>query len=128
MHKGHCECGSVAFTITSETLTPPTACHCSQCRRLSGHVWASTRVMNEDFTLDRAETLAWYRSSDFAERGFCAACGSALFYRPIDSDHLAVAMGSLNLPTDTRLRRHIFVKDKGDYYDIADGLPQIESY
>lgn len=27
-------------------------------------------------------------------------------------------------PTDTRLTIHIFVADKGDYYDITDDLPQ----
>ncbi len=35
-----------------------------------------------------------------------------------------VAMGALDGPTGLRLARHIFVADKGDYYDIADGLPQ----
>lgn len=33
-------------------------------------------------------------------------------------------MGAFDAPTDTRLAVHIFVADKGDYYDIADGLPQ----
>lgn len=27
-------------------------------------------------------------------------------------------------PTSTRLAMHIFVAEKGDYYEIADGLPQ----
>ncbi len=33
-------------------------------------------------------------------------------------------MGAFEQPTGTRLGIHIFVADKGDYYDIADGLPQ----
>jgi hypothetical protein len=33
-------------------------------------------------------------------------------------------MGAFDTPTDTKLRLHIFVANKGDYYDIADGLPQ----
>ena len=33
-------------------------------------------------------------------------------------------MGAFDAPTDTKLTIHIFVADKGDYYDIADGLPQ----
>ena len=33
-------------------------------------------------------------------------------------------MGALDAPTGLRLGKHIFVADKGDYYDIADGLPQ----
>lgn len=35
-------------------------------------------------------------------------------------------MAAFDSPTDTRLRIHIHVADKGDYYDIADGLPQSE--
>ena len=35
-----------------------------------------------------------------------------------------VAMGAFDAPTDTRLRIHIHVADKGDYYDIGVGLPQ----
>jgi hypothetical protein len=33
-------------------------------------------------------------------------------------------MGAFDGPTGTKLTKHIFVADKGDYYDIADGLPQ----
>jgi hypothetical protein len=33
-------------------------------------------------------------------------------------------MGAFDAPTGTKLEMHIFVADKGDYYDIADGLPQ----
>lgn len=33
-------------------------------------------------------------------------------------------MGAFDGPTNTKLAKHIFVANKGDYYDIADGLPQ----
>jgi hypothetical protein len=33
-------------------------------------------------------------------------------------------MGGFDKPTGTTIDRHIFVADKGDYYEIADGLPQ----
>ena len=33
-------------------------------------------------------------------------------------------MGVFDDPTGTSLCMHIFVSEKGDYYDIADGLPQ----
>jgi hypothetical protein len=33
-------------------------------------------------------------------------------------------MGAFDSPTGTRVATHIFVAEKGDYYDIADGLPQ----
>jgi hypothetical protein len=37
---------------------------------------------------------------------------------------IGIAMGAFEQPTGTRLRIHIHVADKGDYYDIGDGLPQ----
>lgn len=123
MHKGACLCGGVEFEVAG-ALPPPDACHCSQCRRQSGHFWASTDVPREALTIRGAEHLSWYRSSERVRRGFCAVCGSVLFWDPIGKDRIGVAMGAFEAPTDTRLALHIFTADKGDYYDIADGLPQ----
>ena len=33
-------------------------------------------------------------------------------------------MGAFDKPTGTRIAKHIFVADKGDYYEIGDGVPQ----
>ena len=128
MAKGHCECGAVRFEITG-AIAPASACHCSQCRRISGHVWAGAWVKVTDLHFASDDGLKWYRSSEWAERGFCGTCGSSLFYRLLDDDsRISVAPGSLEAPTGTRLHRHIYTRDKGDYYDIADGLPQFEEH
>ena len=123
MYKGSCLCGAVSFEVAAP-LHPPDACHCSQCRKQSGHYWASTDVARADLTIHGAEKLTWFRSSEKVRRGFCSTCGSALFWDPIGKDLVGVAMGAFDQPTDTQLRIHIFVAEKGDYYDIADGLPQ----
>lgn len=123
MHRGSCLCGAVRFEVAGP-LPPPNACHCSQCRKQSGHFWASTDVPRAAVTIAGAERLTWFRSSAKVRRGFCSTCGSALFWDPIEQDTIAVAMGALDAPTGARLARHIFVADKGDYYDLTDGLPQ----
>jgi hypothetical protein len=123
MHKGSCLCGAVSFEVEG-ALKAPDACHCSQCRKQSGHFWASTGVARETLNIRGAENLTWFQSSEKVRRGFCATCGSFLFWEPIGRDTVAVAMGAFDAPTDTQLIMHIFVADKGDYYDIADGLPQ----
>lgn len=123
MHQGSCLCGAVRFDVTG-ALHPPVACHCSQCRKQSGHFWVSTEVPRAALTIHGADRLTWFRSSEKVQRGFCATCGSFLFWDPIGEDSIAVAMGAFDAPTDTRMARHIFVADKGDYYDIADELPQ----
>jgi hypothetical protein len=105
-------------------LPPPDACHCSQCRKQSGHVFASTDVPRSAVTITGADKVTWFRSSEKARRGFCSTCGCSLFWDPIHKDWIGIAMGAFDLPTDTRLGIHIHVADKGDYYDIADGVPQ----
>ena len=42
-----CVCGAVTFEVAGE-LAPPDACHCSQCRKQSGHLWASAHVPDQD--------------------------------------------------------------------------------
>lgn len=123
MHRGACLCGAVRFEVDGE-LEPPDACHCSQCRRQSGHYWASTNVPRDAIRIEGEENVTWYRSSDKVRRGFCSTCGSVLFWDPIGRDKISVAMGAFDRPTGTKLAIHIFVADKGDYYDIADGVPQ----
>ena len=126
MHKGSCLCGAVRFEVAG-ALPPPDACHCSKCRKHSGHFFASTDVPRSALTIQGAKHLTWFHSSDKVRRGFCSTCGSSLFFDPLDQikhPWIGVAMGAFDPPTDTKLAIHVFVADKGDYYDITDGLPQ----
>ena len=123
MHKGSCLCGAVHFEVAGD-LAPPTACHCTRCRKHTGHYEAGTDVPKAAVTIQGAEKVTWYHSSEKVRRGFCSVCGSSLFFDPIHRDWIGIAMGAFDTPTHTKLSMHIFVADKGDYYDIADGLPQ----
>jgi len=125
MHKGSCLCGAVRFEVDG-ALPPPDGCHCTQCRKTSGHFFVSTDVPRAAVTVRGAEKITWYRSSEKVRRGFCSVCGSSLFWDPLERDWTAIAMGAFDKPTQTRLKIHIHVADKGDYYEIADGLPQNE--
>lgn len=125
MHKGSCLCGAVRFEVEGD-LPPPDACHCTKCRKHSGHYFASTDVKKQDVTIRGEENLTWFQSSEKVRRGFCATCGASLFFDPPHLDWIGIAMGAFEKPTGTNLAIHIFVADKGDYYEIADGLPQNE--
>lgn len=117
---GHCLCGAIRFRGIYDAGNDLKACHCSQCRRWSGHVWAA--ILPKSMQIEGEPR--WYRASDFARRGFCPACGSSLFWQRDGSDIIDVAAGAIDSPTGLHLRGHIFTADKGDYYAIADGLPQ----
>ncbi len=120
---GSCLCGAVRFDVQGD-LTPPDACHCGQCRKISGHYWASTDVPREAVTIRGEDKVAWYQSSEKVRRGFCRDCGTPLLWDATGHANIAISMGAFDSPTDTHLEKHIFVTDKGDYYDIADGLPR----
>ena len=125
--KGFCECQGVVFELTGE-LRDVVFCHCSQCRKTSGHYWAATQVSKGNLNLIKATSLSWYDSSDKARRGFCSVCGSSMFYERKGIDKISVSAGSLEIPTSLDRMRHIYVTSKGDYYDISDDLPQFEEY
>lgn len=122
-HRGSCLCGAVRFAVAGE-LPAPDACHCTLCRKASGHYFVSTDVPRSALTIDGAEHVTWYASSAHVRRGFCSICGSTLFWDPPGRDWTAVAMGAFDAPTNTRIAKHIFTADKGDYYVIGDALPQ----
>jgi hypothetical protein len=126
MLKGSCQCGAIRIELT-ETPESPTACHCVQCRKQSGHYFASANVPKSAVRLTGGEHITWYQSSGKIRRGFCAKCGSWLFWEPLHRDWTSVALGAIDGPTGVRLERHIFVAEKGDYYTLGDGLPQNES-
>lgn len=125
MHHGSCLCGAVSFEVAGD-LPGPDACHCTACRKQSGHFFASTDVPRSAVTIRGEERLGWFQSSEKARRGFCSVCGSSLFWDPLGRDWIGIAMGAFDGPTATRLHVHIFVGDKGDYYEIADGVPHFE--
>ena len=128
MHKGSCLCGSVTFEVVGE-LGAPDACHCVQCRKWTGHFLPSTEVPRTALTIDGADNITWYASSEKVRRGFCAQCGASLFFDPFDQkkhNWIGVSMGAFDTPTGAQLALHIFVGEKGDYYDITDGVPQNE--
>ena len=125
--KGSCECQGVVFELIGE-LRDFVFCHCSQCRKTSGHYWAATQVSKGNLNLIKATSLSWYDSSDKARRGFCSVCGSSMFYERKGIDKISVSAGSLEIPTSLDRMRHIYVTSKGDYYDISDDLPQFEEY
>ena len=122
MIKGRCECGDVVFELADYRNTV-TFCHCSQCRRTSGHYWASTVAKIADLTFVKETGLTWYQSSKKARRGFCKTCGASLFYQPTGTDHYGVAAGCLDLPTAMTPGKHIFTADKADYYASPDDAP-----
>ncbi|MCI5098500.1 MAG: GFA family protein [Rhodobacteraceae bacterium] len=121
MITGSCLCGDIRFETSAEPQGA-SMCHCGQCRKQSGGIWSSAYVPEAELTI--TGPVSWFASSDAAKRGICPRCGSFLFWKAHDENTISFSLGSVDGPTGLTLSKHIFVADKGDYYEIADGVPQ----
>ena len=124
---GSCLCGAVSFE-TDNLLSETSACHCGQCRKTSGHVWATTYTQHAEVRFSNDAGLKWFKSSGWAQRGFCQECGSSLFYKLNDDPRLMVAAGAWDDADHLKLSGHIFVAHKADYYDITCTAEQLDNF
>ena len=127
MARGSCNCGGVKYRDNGP-LDQVVACHCTQCRKQTGHFYAATNAADTDLVIEDSGSLKWYAASDIAKRGFCGNCGSALFWRANGDTKTSILAGTLDEDDGVRLGIHIFCEFKGDYYDIDDGLPQFSKW
>ena len=118
---GSCNCKAITFKVTGPTFSA-SSCHCGQCRKQSGNYWASTCVDQSDIQI--SGPVKWFAASDIAQRGFCPTCGCFLFWKHNAESSLSFSLGAIDGPTGLSIEKHIFVADKGDYYHIADNVPQ----
>ena len=125
MITGSCLCGGIRFEI-DQPLAPIQVCHCSQCRKAQGTVFATNiPVAEAHFRLQEgAELLRSYSSSPGKQRCFCDRCGS-----PIYSCHeqipgvLRVRAGILDGELESRMQAHFFTAHKANWFEINDNLP-----
>ncbi len=92
---GGCQCGAVRYEYV---VRPDNACvcHCRMCRKQFGNFFGSFAGSHrENFRLTRG-TLAYFKSSDDALRGFCRDCGTPLTYETLSKPHISVSIGSLD--------------------------------
>jgi hypothetical protein len=111
---GHCLCGAVRFT--AEVPREIGVCHCGQCRRWASGPYFAAAAKGVSF--EGAEHIGRYRSSDWAERGFCRKCGGHLFYHMIREDRYMMAVGAFDDPSGFELARQVFIDDKPGFYAL----------
>ncbi len=119
-----CLCGAVRFTIL-QPLHKVQMCHCGLCRR-----WTSGAPIIgggiETASITAGNSLRWYASSAWGERGFCADCGSSLFWRQRGAaSNWVVCVGALPSADGLQLAQHIYIEDKPAYYDLTDDVPRL---
>ena len=126
---GGCLCGLIRYEA-EVFLDEAYFCHCRMCQKTSGAP-AEIAVLVKPGTLRfTGSEPKFYRSSPFAERGFCPNCGARIIYRPVAPEHVAytnVAVGCLDHPEHVVPVRHICVDTQQPWYKFEDGLPRLRS-
>jgi hypothetical protein len=118
---GSCLCGGVVFAVDGP-LRDVTNCHCHRCRRWTGHHMAASDAAAADLQVtDPEQLLTWFFPVPEAGYGFCARCGSSLFWQSTEEpDRMAVCAGVLEPPTGLRTVAAWWVSEAGDYHPRPD--------
>ena len=113
---GQCLCGAVC--VSAQTDGPKLrACHCEMCRRhTSGAFFSIKTVPGSEQVTGPVKT---YRSSDWAERGFCADCGSTLWYATLHDGARNLAAGLFPNAGDAPMVIEFFADNCPQGYALA---------
>lgn len=121
---GGCQCGAVRYQVTGAQT--PHLCHCRMCQKASGNyflplAWAPGDVL----TIKRGQP-SWFHSSDPVRRGFCATCGTPLFYDPVSEEGMAFTLGSLDDPAALPPQTNDGEVSRVPFFHMLVGLPSAE--
>lgn len=114
---GACLCGSVEVRANVESTVG--ACHCDICRTWGGGPLFALDG-GDDVSFAGAEHVRTHATSDWAERGFCAQCGTHLFIRVNQTGRYILPAGLFDrVLADIVFDHQIFVDKRPGYYRFA---------
>ena len=121
---GGCLCGEVRYRVTEPPLDT-NFCHCRMCQKFSGAPVTVGSIYRDSAVQFTKGEPRYYKSSPFAERGFCGNCGSSLTYRPAAppvtpawADWILIYTGSLDNPVPNVPTWHLGVESQMPWLDI----------
>lgn len=115
-NSGSCLCGSVSFTAASSNSVG--ACSCSMCRKWNGGPQMAV-FCGENVTFEGEENISVFKSSEWADRGFCKNCGTHLFYRLQGTQHMMLA-GLFDDQEKFVFETQYFIDNKPDFYNFKE--------
>lgn len=122
--EGGCHCGAIRFKTTAEPYWIG-ACHCVDCRKISGApctVWVGFKEGQIEML---SGTPQAYASSKDVIRSFCEHCHAPMTFtyhlRP--AEHF-LPSGAFDDPAALAPHKHIWIEQKLPWVIVADDLPQ----
>jgi hypothetical protein len=129
---GGCLCGAVTWSTAAE-LRDVLECHCHRCQRITGNHMAATAAPTAELAV-AGDALRWYSPTDDdnVAYGFCAVCGSSLFYRSGVADGTnavtSICAGSIDGPSGLRTSAVWFAADAADHVRLDPDTPSFPTH
>lgn len=120
---GKCVCGAVTLRVRHNKPSM-SACHCGICRRWGGGPFMTLECHTAP-RIEGIEHVRTYASSDWAERGFCAQCGTHLFYRLTQGEFYALPVGMFDEGGSWPFELQVFVDEKPANYRFGEGTREM---
>jgi hypothetical protein len=123
---GGCQCGAVRYRLVAAP-TGVNVCHCRMCQKASGGPFMAFGGVRLSEFVVTSGAIATFSSSDIAERGFCARCGTPLTYRGFGADRVSVTLGSLDDPNAVAPATQLGVESRVGWLQRSLSLPEIHT-
>jgi hypothetical protein len=121
---GSCLCGKITYKITGK-IGAISHCHCNTCRKAHGAAFSSVAsVKDSDFAVSGIALLKSFESSTGKKRYFCSHCGTQIYAKRDNTQHVILRLGSLDTAPITTENNHIWVSEKAHWYTINSNLPE----
>ena len=116
-------CGHIRYCASG---SPHTVyhCHCEQCRRYTGAVFATGVAFSSENITWLHDEPCIYMGSDICGYSFCPKCGSSIAYHWIADDDIWLTIGTLDHPELVTPQGHQFIEEKVSWVHLNDGLPR----
>jgi hypothetical protein len=128
---GGCLCGEIRYRVTEPALET-NFCHCRMCQKFSGGPFSVGSTYHAGAVQFTKGEPRYYKSSPFAERGFCVNCGSSLTFRalvpavtPAWADWILLFTGSLDNPAPNVPTWHLGAESQLPWVDILQARTRV---
>lgn len=122
--RGRCLCGAV--TVQAHAPNPQLrACHCDMCRQHTSGMFISVDT-EQAGTIIEGPAIS-YKSSDWAERGFCGTCGSTLWYGTVHDGARHLAAGLFENGAGGAMTMEFFADQCPQGYGLGGNHPRLST-
>lgn len=125
--EGGCLCGKVRYTAEIDN-DDAYLCHCRMCQRASGNVSLALKGIKRSNVTWQNEPDR-YQSSPFAQRGFCASCGTSLTFEFSDgsSENMDLTVASFDDPSAFKPKHHFGAESIHRSWLNTEGLKEMRT-